>query len=64
MARAKQIDEKYAKLEEAEKAAAFVNQTFSYCIRDNVNSTGCIELPPLCQVRLLLNGAIEVYQND
>ena len=64
IARTKQIDEKYAKLEEAERAAAFINQTFSYCIRDNVNSTGCIELPPLGQVRLLLNGAMEVYQND
>ena len=62
MARCEQIDKKYADYEQAALAAEFINNTFAYCLRDNINSTGCMELPPIGEIRLLLNGAKEEMQ--
>ena len=59
-----QIDKKYQNIKNALYAAEFINNNFAYCIRDNINSTGCLELPPLGAFRLLLNGALEEIVKD
>lgn len=59
----KQIDPKYKYPKEALKAALFMQQATSYCMRDNVAVTGSAGLYPIGQLRLLLNGAREAIEN-
>lgn len=54
-----QVDSKYKDLEEATKAAQFIMWSTAYCVRDNLNTTGSIYLPPLGLLKLTLNGARE-----
>ena len=61
-----QIDTKYLNLDEAIKGANFFGTHTSYCIRDNIGSTGSKSLVPVGLIKLLLNGAreyIELEQN-
>lgn len=57
-----QIDEKYKNHKEALKGAQFITAATSYCIRDNINSTGCMSLYPVGLIKLLLNGAREYIE--
>lgn len=59
-----QIDKKYQKENEAKKAADFILSSTSYCIRDNINITGCKILQPIGLTQLLLNGAKEIILNE
>lgn len=60
----KQIDEKYLNLDEAIKGANFFITRTSYCIRDNIGSTGSKSLQPIGLIKLLLNGAREYIELD
>lgn len=62
LARVRQIDQKYESREESLKAARFINSTVSYCLRDNINTSGTMELFPIGHLRLLLNGAKEYLE--
>lgn len=64
LAFAGQIDERYCDYEEALKAAMFLRDKTSFCIRDNYAITGSITLQPLGLYKLLLNGAKEIIQNE
>lgn len=57
------IEEKYANLDEALKAARFI-QTTPYCIRDCLGSTGSMILYPMGLLKLLLNGAREYILDE
>lgn len=63
LARTHQIDIKYIDRKEALNAAYFIQESTSYCIRDNINTTGCMSLPPVGLYKLLLNGAREYIEN-
>lgn len=64
LAKNHQIDEKYVTPREAQKAALFIQMSTAYCFRDNVASTGSAALFPVGILKLLLNGAKEVIEND
>lgn len=64
LAKAGQIDEKYKDRKEALMGARFIQETTSYCIRDNINSTGSNSLIPVGLPKLLLNGAREYIENE
>lgn len=64
LARVGQIDKKYIDRKEALEAAYFVQSCTSYCIRDNINSTGCKDLSPVGLYKLLLNGAREYIEGE
>ena len=53
------IDKKYVDLKKATDAAHFIQSATSYCIRDNLGSSGTIIGNPLGLLKLLLNGAKE-----
>ena len=57
LARTRQIDEKYQDRKLAMEAAYYIQESTSYCIRDNLNVTGSIALYPVGLLKLLLNGA-------
>lgn len=59
LALAGQIDRKYIHDEEALRAAIFMQNHTSYCIKDNYNKTGSYTLQPVGLFKLLLNGAID-----
>lgn len=64
LARVNQVDEKYKDRKEALVAAYFIQESTSYCIRDNINTTGCTSLYPVGLLKLLLNGAREYIENE
>lgn len=53
------IDKKYLKQEAAIDAAHFIQNSTSYCVRDNLGSSGTMIAMPLGLIKLLLNGAKE-----
>lgn len=59
LAKNKQVDEKYLDDKEAYKAANYLLNRTSYCIRDNLCMTGSMILPPIGLYKLLLNGALD-----
>ena len=59
-----QIDKKYANKEEAIRGAMFIMGATSYCVRDNLGTTGSIYMYPLGLIRLLLNGAREYIEQQ
>lgn len=63
-ARNHQIDEKYMNKEEAVRGAMFILSHTSYCVRDNLGTTGSIFMYPLGMIRLLLNGAREYIEEE
>lgn len=64
LALAGQVDEKYKNAKEALKGAIFIRNHTSYCVRDNIGTTGSIICGSLGFCRLLLNGAREYIQNE
>ena len=64
MANANQIDEKYQDKEEAIHAAYFLLSATSYCVRDNLGTTGSLYMFPLGLIKLLLNGAREYIEQS
>ena len=59
LASAGQIDKRFCDYAEAHKAAQFMLNSTSTCMRDNVNVTGSISLTPIGFPKLLFNGAYE-----
>lgn len=53
------IDKKYLNRKEAIEAAHFLQHSTSYCIRDNLGSSGTMIGYPIGLIKLLLNGAKE-----
>lgn len=64
LAKNHQIDAKFQKPREAQKAALFLQSAAAYCFRDNIATTGSVGMVPVGILKLLLNGAMEVIQND
>lgn len=64
LASVEQIDKKYQNEKIALEAADFFLSATSYCIRDNLNTTGSMGLYPTGLIKLLLNGAKEYIQNN
>lgn len=62
MANIGQIDAKYKDKEEAIHGAYFLLTATSYCVRDNLGTTGSIYMYPLGLIKLLLNGAREYIE--
>ena len=62
LANAGQIDEKYKDKVEAVHGAYFLLTCTSYCVRDNLGTTGSIYMYPLGLIKLLLNGAREYIE--
>lgn len=62
LANAGQIDEKYKDKKEAVHGAYFLMGTTSYCVRDNLGTTGSIYMYPMGLIKLLLNGAREYIE--
>lgn len=63
LAYGKQIDIKYADPDEALRAARFIRNHTSFCVRDNQALTGCLTIQPSGIYKLLLNGAMEEIEN-
>lgn len=63
LANAGQIDEKYKNKEEAVHATYFLLSATSYCVRDNLGTTGSIYMYPMGLIKLLLNGAREYIED-
>lgn len=59
-----QIDRKYLKLENAIDGALFVFMHTSYCMRDNLNTSGTKIIAPANLFKLLLNGAKEYIETS
>lgn len=62
-----QIDKKYQDKKEAIQGAYFILSSTSYCVRDNLGTTGSIYMYPIGIIKLLLNGAreyIELKENN
>lgn len=59
-----QVDKKYTDTKEALAGAKFIEASTSYCMRDNLGSTGSTVLVPVGLLKLLLNGAREFIEND
>ena len=64
LANINQIDDKYKDKEEAIHAAYFLLNATSYCVRDNLGTTGSIYLYPIGLIKLLLNGAREYIEQE
>ena len=62
LAESEQIDTKYIDKTEALHAAYFLLMATSYCVRDNLGTTGSIYMFPLGLIKLLLNGAREYIE--
>ena len=62
LARVHQVDEKYQDAKEALKGAIFIENATSYCVRDNIGTTGSLYLYPVGLLKLLLNGAREYIE--
>ena len=58
------IDRKYIDDKEATEAAHFIQHSTSYCIRDNLGSSGTVVGYPMGLIKLLLNGAKEYILNE
>ena len=58
------IDKKYIDNEKAIEAAHFIQHCTSYCIRDNLGSSGSVIGYPIGLIKLLLNGAKEYILNE
>lgn len=58
------IDKKYMNIKEACDAADFIQQSTSYCIRDNIGTSGSAIVTPIGLAKLLLNGAKEYILNE
>lgn len=57
------IDKQYSNIEKAIDAARFIENSTSYCVRDNLGSTGSSIINPMGLVKLLLNGAKEYLED-
>ena len=57
-----QIDKKYMNEDEALKAAHFIQEASSNCVRDHVAVLGTLYIYPLGQIRLFLNGAKDLIE--
>jgi hypothetical protein len=64
LAEAGQIEAKYKNKTEALHGAYFLMTCTSYCVRDNLGTTGSIYMYPLGLIKLLLNGAREYIEED
>lgn len=64
LARTGLIDEKYTRKEEAIRGAKFILSHTSYCMRDNLGTTGCKAIIPTGLIKLLLNGAIDIIEEE
>lgn len=62
LANVDQIDAKYKDKREAIQAAQFLMCTTSYCVRDNLGTTGSLYMYPVGLIKLLLNGAREYIE--
>ena len=62
LAMAGEIDERYMDEVEAAKAAVFLQNSTSYCLKDNYNVTGSFITIPVGIPKLLLNGAREYIE--
>lgn len=58
------IDKKYIELKNAIDAAHFIQHSTSYCIRDNLGSSGSVVGYPMGLIKLLLNGAREYILDE
>lgn len=58
------IDTKYADVKAATDAALFIENSTSYCIRDNLGSSGSAICMPMGLIKLLLNGAKEYIEDE
>lgn len=57
-----QIDKKYMNEDEALKAAYFIQEASSNCVRDHVAVLGTLYIYPLGQIRLFLNGTKDLIE--
>lgn len=64
LARNNQIDNKYNNIDFATEAANFLLSHTSYCIRDNIGTSGSKTIVPLGLLKLLLNGAKEYIEEN
>lgn len=62
LANTNQIDAKYQDKTEALHGAYFILNATSYCVRDNLGTTGSIYMYPMGLIKLLLNGAREYIE--
>lgn len=58
------IDKKYQNQEEAIEAAHFIQHSTSYCVRDNLGSSGTMIGSPIGLIKLLLNGAKDYITDE
>ena len=58
-----QIDAQYKKINKAIEGALFILSHTSYCVRDNLNTSGTKTITPPNLIKLLLNGAKEYIEN-
>lgn len=59
-----QVSQKYIDTREALNGALYIQAATAYCFRDNVAVTGSAALFPTGLLKLLLNGAREIIEND
>ena len=64
LAMAGQIDPKFIDQKEALKAGIFIQSHLSFCVKDNIETTGSISLTPFGELKLLLNGAMDYIQQE
>ena len=64
LAMAGQIDSKFIDQKEALKAGIFIQSHLSFCVKDNIETTGSIGLTPFGELKLLLNGAMDYIQQE
>lgn len=64
LAKNHQIEDKFTDTKESLKAALFIQASTAYCFRDNVATTGSVGMVPVGLLKLLLNGAMEIIEND
>lgn len=63
LAAAGQIDAQYKKINKAIEGALFILSHTSYCVRDNLNTSGTKTITPPNLIKLLLNGAKEYIED-
>ena len=63
LAAAGQIYAQYKKINKAIEGALFILSHTSYCVRDNLNTSGTKTITPPNLIKLLLNGAKEYIEN-
>lgn len=64
LAMAHQIESRYLQESEALRGAIFIHKYVPLCWYRNVEKTGCYSLPPIGELRLLLNGAAQLIDKN